>query len=332
MVSTILLTGALGHTASALQEMLPKQIKQIPVSLSQIESNQIESLFDGVSIDAIYLVPPQTIDAVERVRLLLEAARQHRVKYIVMLSIVNASAHHTRIAERYAQMEHYLQFSEIPFTILRTVPLQQLFLHLKYDFHQTIPTIAFPIANGGFAPIHASDVARCAATLLLARDHSSHVGETYTLTGPDLLTGVEIAGRASGALDRPVRFRNGSFAQSRAQLHRSREEGGCDHLQEWYIRDVLEIFSAIAAGHYATLENSVFRLSGRQAIPIESFFREHHEQFDTFDTFMDSHEEHRKRSADGIAAHSADYVHSSYKGTSGAGIGRYVVFPFAAKL
>ncbi|KNC98051.1 uncharacterized protein SPPG_06465 [Spizellomyces punctatus DAOM BR117] len=329
--STVLVTGSEGQTASALVDLLslsPNQFDTRTVSLSKSDVSSLEDIFSTTRIDSIFLVPPQTRDAIARVRILLDVAQQHNVAYVVLVSMLGAEDQTGTFAEHFTEMEHHLQSSRLPHTILRTSPLQQNFLHLADDFHQPIPTIALPISNGSFAPVHAKDVARAAVALL--SNPSRHLNRTYTLTGPDLLTGVEIAGRASMAIDRPVRFRNGSIAQARAQMRRIREEHETGRLQEWFIQSVVQVYQAIAAGHYQMVTSDVLALTGRPATPIDIFFQENKSVFNKSEGSVNDH--HDTRPAACIMDRSADYVSVAYKGAYGTGLGRYVLLPLPAKL
>ena len=67
-------------------------------------------------------------------------------------------------------------------------------------------SVVMPIGKGAYAPIHARDIA-LAAKIILEKPES-HYGRIYKLTGPELVTGVEIAGKASRGLCKPVAFKN----------------------------------------------------------------------------------------------------------------------------
>ena len=63
-----------------------------------------------------------------------------------------------------------------------------------------------PIGKGAYAPINARDIALAAKIIL--NNPEPHYGRIYKLTGPELVTGVEIAGKASRGLHKPVMFKN----------------------------------------------------------------------------------------------------------------------------
>lgn len=64
-------------------------------------------------------------------------------------------------------------------------------------------TVREPWPHGRSAPIAMDDIARVAASALLSGDH---VGAALSLTGPEVLTRVELAGRIGDAIGTPVEF------------------------------------------------------------------------------------------------------------------------------
>lgn len=156
-----------------------------------------------------------------------------------------------------------IEATGIPYTFMRCAPLQQNFLDMKAQFHKPLATIQIPISTGGFAPVHARDVAAAAGAILA--DIKKHSGKVYRLTGPELLTGVAIAGKASEGLERPVKFVNKSPLTAAGP--------------SWAKFLDLELYSLIAKGFFTSVSNDMVQLTGRKAISLEDFFKEHKDEF-----------------------------------------------------
>lgn len=147
---------------------------------------------------------------------------------------------------------------------MRAAPLQQTFFDLAQDFWTPLATVSIPIGMGAFAPIHCKDMANVAIKVL--KDLSTHNGKLYSLTGPELLTGVQIAGKAALGLQRPVRFSN--------KLSGRRE-------LTWERILDLDLYALISKGFFTSVSNDVYRLLGRKGIPLIQFFTENRGVFNS---------------------------------------------------
>jgi uncharacterized protein YbjT (DUF2867 family) len=143
--------------------------------------------------------------------------------------------------------------------------LQQNFLGLANDFKGAMGTVSMPIGKGAFAPVHARDIALAAKNILY--NVHEHEGRVYKLTGPELLTGVEIAGKAARGLNKPIKFSN----TVSKNLHEGRSN--------WARTLDLELYAVIASGFFISLSPDFHRLVGRKGITLQEFFQEHSELF-----------------------------------------------------
>jgi uncharacterized protein YbjT (DUF2867 family) len=81
------------------------------------------------------------------------------------------------LAAQFRYIEQYIEATGIPFTILRSAPLQQNFFDLVKDFQTKLATVSIPIGVGQYAPIHCTDIARVASNII--QDPKKHFGKTY---------------------------------------------------------------------------------------------------------------------------------------------------------
>lgn len=110
-----------------------------------------------------------------------------------------------------------------------------------------------PYPRAASAPIAMDDIAAVAARALL---DDVHVGRALSLTGPQVLTRVELVEQLSVALGRPVAFVEVSRDEAVAALA---DAMGAD--AEWYVDNVLAGF----AGYPASTTRTVEDVTGRPA-------------------------------------------------------------------
>ncbi|KAJ3168052.1 hypothetical protein HDU87_001281 [Geranomyces variabilis] len=305
----------------------PRKYNTHTISLASLaSSNAADALFDETRFDAIYLALPAD-HCTEAVKAFLDAAKGHRVPFVVFVGVLGAEDLPADLAGRYLDIEAYLAKIRIPHTVLRVAPLQQDFMFLSSDFDQRIPTIELPFSNGSVAPIHARDVANVAAAIL--DNPTAHISKTYTLTGPDLLTGVELAGRAAVGLDRPVGFRNCQPAKARNHLlARSKKSNKqpAALLDNDAVEAALRMFDQVASHGCEQVTTTVHALTHAPATHIEDFFKEHRK---LFNARAPSSSTTNASSAQSRATATADdgleFVANAYVGSDGNGLGRYMI-------
>ena len=125
---------------------------------------------------------------------LIAVGIENKVKYIVLVSLLDCHARTGILAAQFRYIEQYCEATGVPHTVLRVAPLQQNFLDFKTGFDARLATVSIPIGMGSYAPIHCRDIAAVAKKVL--ENPNPHYNRTYRLTGPELVTGVQIAGES----------------------------------------------------------------------------------------------------------------------------------------
>ncbi|KAJ3313688.1 hypothetical protein HDV04_001698 [Boothiomyces sp. JEL0838] len=214
-------------------------------------------------IDYLFLIPSKSEERALQAKRLISVAVERNIKFICLVSLLDCHTRSGMLAAQFRYIEQYIEATGIPYTFLRCAPLQQNFLDMKAQFHKPLAAIQIPISTGGFAPVHARDVATAASAVLA--DIKKHSGKVYRLTGPELLTGVGIAGKASEGLERPVKFVNKPPPTTTGP--------------SWAKFLDLELYSLIAKGFFTSVSNDMLLLTGKKAISLEDFFKEHKAEF-----------------------------------------------------
>jgi NAD(P)H dehydrogenase (quinone) len=115
-----------------------------------------------------------------------------------------------------------------------------------------------PSGPGRAAYVAASDVADVAARVLTTRGHEDR---TYVLTGPEALTGQQLARRISTVFGREVGYADRPAAQVRDELL-------ARGLGQWEVDGALELSDWVREGGAATVTADVPELAGHPATPV----------------------------------------------------------------
>jgi uncharacterized protein YbjT (DUF2867 family) len=211
-------------------------------------------------VDVLALITPALPRQVEWETALIGAARSARVAGIIKLSVIGAEMARpiSFFARNAAQTEAALQASGVPHVILRPNGFMQNVLRQRASI----------VAGSYVEPSGATTASRIdvhdLADVAVAIADGPFDGRVLTLTGPEALTGEQMAATLTAVLGRPVRFISPPLPQFRAALT---ERG----LPAWQIEAFVEVQDAVLAGrapHLAVVTNEVAAVTGR---PPRSF-------------------------------------------------------------
>jgi uncharacterized protein YbjT (DUF2867 family) len=153
--------------------------------------------------DRLFLLNSVSMTELHQGLAAVHEAKRVGVQHVVYLSVHDAetipSAPH--IASKVA-VEHALKESGIPYTILRP----NNFYQNDYWYENAIRTQGVypqPIGTRGLSRVDTRDVAQAAVN---AFTQSGHANKTYTLVGPDVLTGPDCAEIYAELLGRDVQY------------------------------------------------------------------------------------------------------------------------------
>ncbi|ALJ01430.1 SDR family oxidoreductase [Rufibacter tibetensis] len=285
MSKIILVTGATGTVGSATVKALSAlganvragvhslikgdNLKRLPgVDLTEINFSRPESLavaFTGVG--TAFLITPFAQDQVEMAQQLVDAAKAAGVKHVVRLSVIGADAEPgIQIGRWHRQAEEYLKSSGLPSTMLRPSGFMQNFTN------QYAPTIKEnnvfyqPNGEGRAGYIDVRDIGAVAAHVLM--NPSEHTGMAYTLTGPQALSGNEVAEIFTRVLGRPINYMDVPEDTARTAMQ---QQG----LPEWMTESLLELGAITRAGYTSGLTSTVKELIGKEPYTFEEFLEAH---------------------------------------------------------
>jgi uncharacterized protein YbjT (DUF2867 family) len=220
----------------------------------------IDAAMDGVS--AVILVSPAV--PAQELNVVTSAARAGVAHVVKATSKASADS---PIARRRGQteIEAGLAAAGIPHTLLRSNAYMQNVLALAPVIAAT-SSFGSAAGKGRAGMVDARDVAAVAATIAAAPD--PHAGETYWLSGPELLSNYDVAAILSKLLGRTIAYRELTFEQNKDAMIRA-------GVPEPIAQQNAQAFSLTADGDAAWITDDVPAILSRPARSFEQFTADH---------------------------------------------------------
>ena len=282
----ILVTGATGTTGGELVRLLAEadapvralvrspekaaSIQRLGVETAVGDFEQPDTLDAAMAgCDHLFLLSPPSPHQPEQERNAIDAAKRAGVGHVVALSVLGASPDApVAFARWHGEIDRHLAESGLPHTLLLPSGFMQNFLaSAQYVADQGV--LYGMTGETRVSYIDTRDVAAVAAQVLTSPGHQ---GKAYTLTGPEALSGDEVAERLSAATGRQVRYVDlppDVFGQGLAGAG----------MPGWLVDGVVDSNTMLAAGHAATVTNEVARLTGRPPRSFAQFAADHRVAF-----------------------------------------------------
>jgi uncharacterized protein YbjT (DUF2867 family) len=187
---------------------------------------------------------------------------------VYLSSIESVPQNNNPITRMHLAVEDHIRRSRIDWTLIRPSFFMQIFLASAPAIRER-GELVMPTGSGTVATTDLRDVAE---VIELALSEPGHTGQSYELTGPELLTIADCAARFSRVLDREVRHVDQALTEFADRL---RAIG----LTEWRTQAVCKEFEAIQEGIIDRTTDTVQELLGRPPRSLEQFIADHVEVF-----------------------------------------------------
>ena len=256
LVETLLARGVPVRAASR-SGAAPAGAEGVVVDLA--EPSTVPAAFDGVGA-AFIMLPAGSVAIAERLLPAVQAAAERGVK-VVLLSVLGAE---TNEANPYRQVELALIASGVKHVILRPNWFSDNF-HTYWKAGVDAGVISVPAGEGRSSFVDVRDIAASAAAALTS---DAFDGQGFSLTGPQALSYAEAAKVLSGVVGRPVAYR---AVDDDAFIGALTGAGVPDD----YAHLLTAIFAPVREGWTAAVSDDVERLTGRPAIDLATYARDH---------------------------------------------------------
>jgi uncharacterized protein YbjT (DUF2867 family) len=230
----ILVTGATGKVGSeVIKELVKRKVsvralvrKQeasttmpegIEVSLGDLlDPVAIRKSLDG--IDKLYLLNAVVPDELTQGLIAYDLAKKLKLKQIVYHSVFKVEEFKDvpHFAAKLA-IENALHKFNLPFTIIRPNYFFQNDVSLK-DALMNAGIYPMPLGTPGVSAVDTRDIAEAAAIALTS---DGHLGKTYNLNGPEILSGKKIASIWSGLLGKEIGYPGEDLDSFEEQMRKS---------------------------------------------------------------------------------------------------------------
>jgi len=218
----------------------------------------LQAAFEGVT--KVYIIPGNVENRAQHAKSAIDAAvAAGTVKQVVLLSVVGAEWEAILFAKQFREAEKYLEASGLPWTHLRTIWFQDNF----FGWAEGIKSgkLYFGIRDGKLAPLNVNDIGEAAAVVLTT---DGHANKAYNLTGPELLSGSDIAAIFARATGHAVDY----VSPDEKTTYESLTGAGWP---VWQAKGLLELFEVFASNQAAVVTPDGEALLGRPLIRLEDY-------------------------------------------------------------
>ena len=250
---------AQGHTVSEATSRAPTRAGQVQLDI--VTGAGTAQAFDGIE-RAFLLSPPGYTNQDELLKPLIDAARQHRLQKLVLMTAMGANADE---AAPMRKAERYLEQSGVAYNIIRPNWFMQNFNTFWLHGIQTAGKIFLPVGQAKGSFIDARDIAAVAASLL---GSTTYEGQAFDLTGPRALDHDEVAAILSLATGRAIGFQDITPEAMLDGLLQAQ-------LPPDYAQFLVTILGYFKAGYSERVTDVVARISGKAPRTIEAYARDY---------------------------------------------------------
>ncbi|MCP8688711.1 SDR family oxidoreductase [Marinobacterium sedimentorum] len=278
----LLIIGAAGNNGVAtIKSLTEKHQDRFTIRAgvrSQEKADTLTAQFPGIETTILDLDKPETLSAafegVQELFLILgnvenrEQQAKHAidaavaagtVEHVLFYSVVGAEYEAILFAKQFRAGEKYLEASGLKWTHLRTIFFQENFAGWAEGIKQG--TLYFGVRDGQFAPLSITDIGEIAANIMATEGHE---GQAYNITGPELLSGQDIAKVFSDVTGKSVGYVSPDEATTLASLLDS-------GWPEWQAKGLLELLDLFASNQAAVVSPDGEKLLGRPLTKLSGY-------------------------------------------------------------
>jgi uncharacterized protein YbjT (DUF2867 family) len=233
-----------------------------------VDYNQPETLQTALQgVDSVFLVGPVAPTLVELERKATDVIQRSGVRRLVKLSAMGTEE--ATFPRQHHQSEDYIRSLGIGYTFLRPNGFMQNMVFYNGATIRGQGVFYGCQGDGKVSHIDLRDIAEVAAKTLT---EDSHLGKTYTLTGPEAVSNARIAQILSAALQREVKY----VDLSPEDMKKAMMGAGSP---EWSANGIIDLNQLYRKGGASEVTADVERVLGRKPTSFEQFARDYASSF-----------------------------------------------------
>ncbi|MCF6439490.1 SDR family oxidoreductase [Pseudoalteromonas luteoviolacea] len=219
-------------------------------------------------VDKVFYITGNIFEREQHAKLVIDAAvASQSVKDFVFYSVFGAEYEAILFGRQFRFGEKYLERSGLNWTHLRTIFFQDNLFGWSDGIKQG--ALYLGTGEGKFAPLLVSDIGEIAANVLTSNGHKN---KTYNITGPELLSGMDIANAFSEALNTEITHISPDNKTTLASLL---DTGW----PQWQAEGLVELFNLFADNHAAVVSPDGEALLGRPLTTLKQFIEQNRAAF-----------------------------------------------------
>jgi uncharacterized protein YbjT (DUF2867 family) len=190
---------------------LPRQVE--PVIGDLLDPVEVHKALEGV--DKLYLLNAVVPDELTQGLIAYDLAKKLKLSQVVYHSVFRAE--HFLDVPHFASkvaIENAIKTFEVPFTIIRPNYFYQNDASMK-DVIMGAGVYPMPLGTPGISAVDVRDIAEATAIVLTT---DGHLGKTYNLNGPDVLSGAKVALIWSELLGKKIQYTGEDLDSFEAQM------------------------------------------------------------------------------------------------------------------
>lgn len=287
-MTKVLVFAATGKVGSALTHVLRAQghevhgvtrsdsgarsFQAVGVTAVKGDMRDLEALApDTIGFDSVFLASADAPDQDALEIGVIDMLARNGSPHVVKLSAQSAGlTPPVSFGVEHHRAEQALRESGLPFTILRPTFFQQSILLMKDDIAKK-GSITAPMGVGRTAMVHVQDIAEVAAACLT---DPSHVGRTYTLTGPEPQGFGDVAAKLSDLLGRKIKYTSPPALIARLVMP------FLTGLPRWQTNQIVDLMVAIKHGAQESVTGDVAAVAGHPPRALDSFLKDNRAAFE----------------------------------------------------
>jgi uncharacterized protein YbjT (DUF2867 family) len=214
-------------------------------------------------VEKAFLLLPNGKRQLETEKQFTDLAVAAGVKHLVKMSSMEAVAHaKTPIPQAHWAVEQHIRASGLDWTMIKPNFFMQNLLTSAGSIKQQ-RKFSLPMGNGTTGMADVRDIGAVCAEVLTGKGHA---GQSYEITGPEVLTFHDVAERFSEVLGEKVEYVPMPIEQFRERMSKI--------LEPWHLNAVSELFREIDEIGLDHTTDTFRKLIGREPISLKQFIED----------------------------------------------------------